>query len=236
MRLPREKRIRLFRELQQNKIPLRFHLLGEGYDRLSIVTGIEKRDGKIYVLVDRPGGFDNDVPDGIGKRVQLEFGDKDHIPHSCRSVLTYAEGEDLWLELPEDLQRSQRRQHFRVDTPQGTRIVYAFEGREQEAPVLNISMGGILIIGPDNKSEEGPALYKGAKVTSLCLWGKQEGQPVRIWIGKGQIVRIDKNPDTKRMNYAIQFQALEPSDAKALDRFIYFSQRRLLRKRSLLQD
>jgi len=236
MRLPKEKRIRLFRELQQYKIPLRFHLLGEGYERLTIVTGIESRDGRSYVLVDRPGEFASDVTDGIGKRVQLEFADKDRIPHSCRSVLAYAEGEDLWLEFPKDLERSQRRQYFRVETPQGTRIAYAFEGREHGAPVLNISMGGILIIGPDKESREDPVLYKGAKVTNLCLWGKQESQPLRIWIGKGEIVRIDKNAETKRMNYAIRFQAMEPSDERALDRFIYFSQRRLLRKRSFLID
>ena len=236
MGLSEEKKIRLFRELRQNKTPLRLHLLGEGYERLTIVTGIADRDGRPCVLVDRPAGFESDVPDGIGKRVQLEFADKNRIPHSCRSVLTYAEAEDLWLALPTHVERSQRRRHFRVETPQGTRIAYAFEGREHEAPVLNVSMGGILIIGPDKKSGETPCLYTGAKVTGLCLWGKQEGQHVRIRIGKGEIVRIDKNVQTRRMNYAIRFHALDPSEEKALDRFIYYSQRRLLKKRSLLLD
>lgn len=236
MGLSEEKKIRLFRELQQEKTPLRLHLLGEGYERLTIVTGIADRGGQPCVLVDRPAGFEADVPDGIGKRVQLEFADRNRIPHSCRSLLTYADGEDLWLALPTHVERSQRRRHFRVETPQGTRIAYAFEGREHESPVLNVSMGGILIIGPGKKGGEPPGLYRGAKVTGLCLWGKQEGQHVRIRIGKGEIVRIDKNTQTRRMNYAIRFHALEPSEEKALDRFIYYSQRRLLKKRSWLLD
>lgn len=234
MRLAREKRIRVFRELQEHRIPMQFHLLGQGYERLTIVTGIATREGRTHVLVDRPGGFERDVPDGIGGRVQLDFADKDRIPHSCRSVLAYAEGEDLWIALPKHLERTQRRQHFRVDTPQGTRIVYVFKGREHEASVLNLSMGGSLIIGPDKKRGEVPPLYAGAKLSGLCLWGKQEGQPIRIWIGKGKIIRIEKNTETKRMHYGIRFETLEPPDEKALDRFIYYSQRRLLKKRSLL--
>lgn len=236
MRLPQEKRIQLFQELQQNKTPVRLHLLGEGYERLTIVTGAAERNGQPHVLLDRPGGFEVDVPDGIGKRIQLEFTDKNRIPHSCRSVLTHAEGEDLWLALPMSVERLQRRQHFRVETPQGTRLVYEFEGQEYEAPVLNVSMGGVLIIGPERKRGEDPGLYPGARVTGLCLRGKQDGQHARIWIGKGEIVRIDKNTETKRLNYAIRFHAMDPVDEKALDRFIYSSQRRLLKKRSLLLD
>lgn len=233
-RVQGNKRIRIFKDLRANKIPMRFYLLGRAYERLTIVTGMESKDGKVYLLVDTPNGFEGDVPDSVGENVQLEFTDQDRIPHSCRTVITEVDGQDLWLPLPSYLKRSQRRRHFRVEPPHGTRMVFAFNGKEVETPVLNISMSGSLLLGPKKDASKGLQFYKGAKISSIHLVANQDGQLSTINIQKAEIMRLEKNENTNRTNFAIHYREIERLDEKELEKFIYYCQRRLLKKRSML--
>jgi len=233
-RVQGEKVVQVLRELQQQKTPLRIRVLGRGYDRLTIVTGFTNRNGRAFLLVDLPGGFESNVEKPEGARVKLEFADKARIPHVFRTVIHHAEEQDLWLILPEFLERSQRRRHFRVEPPQGTRIVFPFKGRQIEVPVLNISLGGGLIISPGKDTAGALPLQVGTLLFDLELSGKVDGKGMEIRIRKAEVKRVDTAPDSQRTHFAVQFLDLEREDEQTLARFIYDSQRRLLKKRSLL--
>jgi c-di-GMP-binding flagellar brake protein YcgR len=45
---------------------------------------------------------------------------------------------------------------------------------------------------------------------------------------------VEEVPESSRVQFALQFLRMEKADEQMLDRFIYYSQRRLLKKRSLL--
>lgn len=235
-RIQGEKTVPIFQDLKSRRIPLRFHVLGRGYERLTIVTGIEFRGGEVFILIDLPNRFESDVPDWVGERVQFEFVDKDRIPHSFRTEIDHVEGDEIWLVLPGHLERIQRRRHFRVEPPPGTQILFPFQGRNIEAPVLNISLGGGLVISPGiGKGDAGPlALQAGMKLYGLLLVGPMEDEKVEVEIKSAEVIRVEKLPETKRINFAVQFSRIDREGELVLDRFIYYSQRRLLRKRSLL--
>lgn len=227
--------IAAFRQLQRQRIPLRFHVLGRDYERLSIVTGVESRNGQSFLLVDLPKQFENELPDCEGLRVQLEFADRERIPHSCRTVIHRPAGDDLWLVLPDSVERIQRRKHFRVEPPQGTRILFPFLGREIEVPVLNISLGGGLIISP-KRGARSLDLDPGATLRDIRLLSTMEEEKLEVKIRTAEVIRADRVPESSRIQFALQFVRMEKEDEQILDRFIYYSQRRLLKKRSLLLD
>ncbi len=224
----------VFRQLQRQRSPLRIHVLGRGYERLSIVTGIESRNGQCYLLVDLPMQFETELPDCEGLRVQLEFADRERIPHSCRTVIHRPEGDDLWLVLPDSVERIQRRRHFRVEPPQGTRILLPFPGREIEVPVLNLSLGGGLVISPKRGEARSLDLGPGSTLRDVRLLSTMEEEKLEVKIRRAEVIRAEKIPESSRIQFALQFVRMEKEDEQQLDRFIYYSQRRLLKKRSLL--
>jgi len=225
-------KIRVFNELQAQRIPLRLSVIGRGYERLTIVTGMESEGGKTYLLLDRPLGFEEDVPGSVGESVLLEFTDRDRIPHSCRTVLAEPTEENLRLVMPAFLKRSQRRRHFRVEPPQGTRMVFLINGRELESPVLNISMSGSLLVGPRKGSPESSFLYVDATISGIDLIARHDDLSLFLKIKTAEIRRVEFDEKLNRMKYAIQFRELEPPNEKELEKFIFSCQRRLLRKRS----
>jgi len=233
-RIQGNKIVQIVRDLHRRRTPMRFQVLGRGYDRLTIVTGLEFRDGRSYLLVDLPGGFENELQGAEGLRVQLEFADKARIPHSCRTVIHHKEGKDLWLAFPDSMERIQRRRYFRVEPPQGTRIRIPVEGRQVEVPVLNISLGGGLVINPGKGMGRFLQWQVGTRLSGLQLLGKVEDRGVEIRIRKAEVRRVEVVPENQRSHFAVQFLEMDRADEQALDQFIYDSQRRWLKKRSLL--
>jgi c-di-GMP-binding flagellar brake protein YcgR len=229
-----EPAVEVFRQLQLQRTPLRVHVLGRGYERLSIVTGIESQGGQAFLLLDLPAGFEAELPECEGLRVQLEFADKDRIPHACRTVIHRAEGDDLWLVLPRSLERIQRRRHFRVEPPQGTRIAFPLMGREVEVPVLNLSLGGGLVISPKRGGTRALPLEEGMILRDVRLLSTMGEENLVVRIRSAEVNRMEKVPGSSRLHFALQFLRMEREDEQLLDRFIYYSQRRLLKKRSLL--
>jgi len=224
----------VFRQLQRRRTPLRIHVLGRGYERLTIATGVESRKGQRFLLVDLPMQFETELPDCQGLRVQLEFADQERIPHSCRTVIHGPKGDNLWLAMPDSLERIQRRMHFRVEPPQGTRILIPCPQQEIEVPVLNLSLGGGLIISPKRGERRSLDLAPGTTLRHLRLLSTMEEEKLEVNIRTAEVVRAEEVPESSRVQFALQFLRMEKADEQMLDRFIYYSQRRLLKKRSLL--
>lgn len=233
-RIQGRKTVSVFEDLRTQRSPMRFHVLGRGYERLTIVTGLESRDGRMFILIDLPNHFENDVPDWAGERVQLEFTDKDRIPHSCRTQIDHLDGDDLWLVFPPHINRMQRRRYFRVEPPAGTRLSFSFQGFSMEAPVLNISMGGAFVNSPDKLDTRAVTLQAGMSLYDLLLVGAMAEEKVEVRIKRAEVVRVEKIPEHSRINSAVQFFRMDRTDEALLERFIYHSQRAFLRKRSLL--
>jgi hypothetical protein len=74
-----------------------------------------------------------------GKRrfALFDFVGKDKILYSFRTVVGRINGDDIWMEFPEFIERVQRRKFYRIAPPIGTKIYFEVDSGKY-GPVLSI--------------------------------------------------------------------------------------------------
>lgn len=225
----------LFGRLKEERIPLQFTVFGRDYERLSLITGVKRGDNGSFVLIDSPSRLREDLPECEGLQVKVEFLDSDHIQYAFRSHITRVSEEDIWLVLPEFVERIQRRRYFRIAAPIGTKISFIRDGKPLEASVVNLSEGGALLTF-SRHSQEGPRLRAGEELHKLHLRCPEERVSTELRIGKAIVRRAEKNPLTPHPTYACQFLDMDSREKHALEVFIFQCQRKMLQKRSLMEN
>lgn len=225
----------LFERLKEERTPLQLTVFGRNYERLSVVTGLKRGKGESYLLIDSPHRLGEDIPENEGLKVKIEFLDKDRIQYAFRSQIAKVVGEDIWLALPEFVERIQRRIHFRIAPPLGTRISFLRDGKPLEAPIINLSEGGALLSFSQG-TREAPKLWPGEELHSLhlrCFGGRVSAE---FRIKKAVVRRAEKNPLASHPAYAFQFLEMDGKDRHALRVFIFQCQREMLQRRSLMEN
>jgi hypothetical protein len=117
-------------QLQNDWIVITLNLLGKDYERLTIVTGVVTENGTPYILVDIPDGFRETLKGDEKGTVLFDFIGKDKILYSFRTVVRRVTENHIWIEFPEFIESVQKRKHYRVVPPLGTRIYFAVDDRE----------------------------------------------------------------------------------------------------------
>ena len=232
-RINGKKRFALFDQLQKDRVVVKLTLLGEEYERLTIITGVSTENGTPYVIIDIPTGFRETFQYDKKKKVLFDFVGKDKILYSFRTVVGRINENDIWMEFPEFIERVQRRRFYRIAPPVGTKIYFEVDFRKYEAGVVNLSEGGLLITQSEQFQKE-VKLSDGEYVKNINLICEEQRLRFQIGIKKGVIKRRAKNPNTSRYTYAIQFIGIEDREKKELQDWIFRVQREFLRKQSLL--
>ena len=96
-----KRRFALFDQLQKDRVVVKLTLLGEEYERLTIITGVFTENGTPYVIIDIPTGFRETFQDDKKKKVLFDFVGKDKILYSFRTVVGRINGNDICMEFPE---------------------------------------------------------------------------------------------------------------------------------------
>ena len=136
----------LFHELLEESSTVHFKVMGEDYERLTMITGIEYEGVTPRLLIDRPRGFkvESRSLEEERRKVVLSFSDKNKIRCTCTTTIYKISESDIWLELPEYIQRMQRRRHFRVTPLPGAKVVLFKEEKSYEGEVVDLSLVGAL--------------------------------------------------------------------------------------------
>ena len=227
------KRFALFDQLQKNRIVVKLSLLGEEYERLTIINGVVTENETPYVIIDIPIGFRETLQDEKKKKVLFDFIGNDKILYSFSTMVGRINENDIWIEFPEFIEKVQRRKFYRIAPPVGTKIYFEVDFREYEASVVNLSEGGLLITQSEQFQKE-VKLSDGEYVKNINLICEEQRLRFQIGIKEGVIKRLVKNPNTSRYTYAIQFIGIEDREKKELQDWIFRVQREFLRKQSLL--
>jgi c-di-GMP-binding flagellar brake protein YcgR len=225
----------LFGRLKEERIPLQFTVFGKNYERLSLITGVKKGDSGSFVLIDSPPRLREDLPECEGLQVKVEFLDSDRIQYAFRSRIVRVSEQDIWLVLPEFVERIQRRRFFRIAPPMGTRVSFIRDGKPLEASVVNLSEGGALL-SFGQYSREGLKLWAGEKLHKLHLRCFGERVSAEIRIGEAVIRRVEKDPLAPHPTCACQFLSMDSKDKNSLQVFIFQCQREMLQRRSFMED
>ena len=230
-RITGQKALNILDLLVKNRTILQMNIIGTGYECLTIVTRTVNEDN--LFVIDLPGD-DKIIQNSPGKKASFEFSDKDMVQYRFGTEIVKIEKEGILLRSPESIERMQRREHYRVDAPSGTKLVLELMKRKYEFNVVNLSEGGALLNRKATAHDSGMQ-YECGTVNNVYLAYNQGGQNVRVKIKKADIIRIDKRTETRQYSYAIKFMDLDKKAEDEIRRFIYMCQRKVLKKRNYVR-
>lgn len=229
-----ENLVRLFRELHRNKTVIKINLLGEDYERLTMVTGILSKRPPYHFRIDYPSGFEEAVRGITTWKIRFEFNGKDRLIYRFKTSGGYISGKDIFIPFPPQIERVQRRRYFRQEPPLGTRMIVPRFNKKYELTLFNVSEGGALV-GMGKGSPRQPIFKKGEYLRHIVLLFPSQEQQFRITIKEALVKRLDKDPLTLRYRYALQFTDMGKEEMKDLRDLIYIFQRDFLKKRQKVE-
>ena len=221
----------LLDQLKKDRIILDIQVLGLDYEGLTMITDINIAKG--YFLIDFPGGFDAVKKSAVGKRCFFEFSDQSKIHYNFRAPIESLIKDNIKINFPDFIERTQRRRFFRVAVPSGTKLFCRLNNIKYEFDVINISEGGVLI-GIKSKYHDNAVLYKNGIINRFTIMAKNDDSTVNLSLETAEIVRLENHKDRGRYNYALKFTGVDRAESEKIRRFVYDCQRRILKQRDKL--
>ena len=224
---------KIFESLIKSKTLINIHLTGTQYDQLTVMTGLRRKLGRLHFLLGYPDGFKETAGNAEAWSIEYEFTGNDGIPYSFTSTGGEIYRNQLSIPFPQFLTRKQRRRYFRLEAPDGTLAEFMYNEAECREKVVDVSVGGVLIaLVCFEKESRGDLPFKeGDVIEDVILSFPVETTEMRIKIKKATVVRFDRGQPRARTCCGLEFNEVEPSEARALTEFIYRYQRKCLRER-----
>ena len=226
--------ISVLNQLKDNHTILNIHVMGTDFEGLSIILGLSDGENPRF-FIDDPGRRNSVAPVAEGRKCYFEFSDENKIPYRFKTTVDKIFGKRIKFHCPEFIERSQRRRAFRINVPSGTKMFYTHENKQLEFDIIDISEGGLLA-GIKDIHHENTILSKGSKLYNLLISTTRKDISVNIKVMSAEIVRMEQMRENARYNYGLRFIDIKKEDMDSLKRFIYYCQRRILKKRGGLDD
>ena len=223
----------IFEELRQRKTLLKLILVDTDFEQLAMVTGLRRKESGPHFIIDTPQGFKEAAADIDICHIRFEFIGKDNINYVFTTIGGQIAGNQIYIKLPEEMERKQRRKLFRINAPAETKLCFSIKDTRHELQVIDISLGGSLaaLVQTDSHVQHKPPFpdTQALKDVQLVFPAGISRQPIKI--KTAQIKRLKKNPETTRYEMALEFNKISKSDQRLLNDLIYRLQRQSLRKR-----
>ena len=230
--------LKLFRRLQQDVIPLKMHLMNGEYERLTHIADIRKSKKTHYFLIEYHDNF-RLAADGLDDpRLRFEFSGKDSINYNFETGIGQISQKMIWARLPEIVNRYQRRGHFRLEAPHGTRLYFKIHDQPYDLLVINISLGGTLgvlstltIKKERELREKSPEILENVELIFPSNNENEDSEDTTVNIEHCKVIRQRRNPETQGYEFAIEFKEMAEDQQKKLTTLFYQCQREYLKKR-----
>jgi c-di-GMP-binding flagellar brake protein YcgR len=230
--------LKLIRKLQQDGIPLKMHLIGGEYERLTYIANVRKWKKAHYFLIEYHENF-RIAADGLDDpRLRFEFAGKNNINYTFKTGIDQISRKMIWVGLPEVVYSYQRRGHFRLEAPHGTRLCFKINDRPYDLLVINISLGGTLgvlstltIKMERELREKSPEILEYVELIFPSKNDNENSEDSKVNIKHCKIIRQHRNPQTQGYEFAIEFKEIAEDQQKKLTTLFYRWQREYLKKR-----
>lgn len=226
-------RFLIFEKLIKEKKHISMHLLDYDYQYVTFVVNIKEIDGSHFFLVDCPENFYWFGRSLENCKMLFEFKGTDGLFYTFNTNSIVTLNDEIWIRVPDYIERQQRRKSFRVDPPSGTKVICQIGSDCYEMDVIDISTGGMFFVsGSLSRNENAAQIFHiGDILTDIKLIFPWEGEWQEIAVETIEIKRIDKNSILKRCYYAVEFIGIDKGQKIILTRFVYKFQRDFLRNR-----
>ena len=224
----------LFKELQQEGTPLKLYLPNSEYEYLTSVVDIQTQKKTNYFLIRYAQDFEKIVSNSNDDRsINFEFTDKDGVKYLFHTQGSRVIKGKIWLELPQWVEREQRRKQFRISAPTGSKLFFRLNSKRCELEVVDISMGGSLAIlsGSPKRVTRFQNLLQVKNLQEVELVFPPESENRRVMVHGCEIKRLGRNPVIYQYEYGLEFQKMDRANINKLTRLVYTFQREFLRKR-----
>jgi c-di-GMP-binding flagellar brake protein YcgR len=232
--------LQLFKELQHKKIPLQVKLTNGDYEHLSHLKEIRKRLRTHYFLIEYDDDFQKATENLEDWLLSIEFTGEDGIMYEFQTKDSDVSRGMLWIKFPKTVYRYQRRSLFRLEAPHGTRLYFDVNDIRYKLLVINVSLGGTLgvLVSLTKQMEQELKLKKPLVIENVELVFPskgEDGDESKVTIKSCQIIRQERNSQTKKFECAMEFKEITETEQKKLTELFYQWQRDYLRKRRLFK-
>jgi len=227
-------RVDILRQLVDDRTLVQVQLPGKDYERLTVITGVKDMIGKPSFSIDYPEGFEEAVSGMQEWKLRFQFTGKDRLQYVFRTTGGRLSKGRIWIVFPRVVERRQRRRHFRLDVPPGTKLLLTVGSARCEMRVENVSIGGALgpLVCIEDMEEDGPLLRSGETLSHILLEFPSRGKKLKVHVKEASVIRWEQvNGKRDEYRYALQFKDMGTKEERTLAALIYKFQREYLRKR-----
>ena len=231
--IQRENTLALWKALKQDNAALRLRSAGESGSWQAVVVDVRTRKRKLYLIVKPSEQLCAALTGSTEARLLLEFTDRNKVPYSCEIDDFKLTESDIWLAIPETIERHQRRKIFRLEAPSGSELSLNIKGVDCTLLLIDVSINGALgLMSHLNPRGERSILgQQGQTIPDAVLIFPSCTGTRRILISECTIRRLEPHATTGKMQYALEFTAIDENNEQLLTKLIYEYQREYLRRR-----
>ena len=224
---------KLFDTLILHKTLLKMTLIDTEYQNLIRIKSLANRKKVAHFVMDIPEGFEKAAAALVDWQIDFEFTGTDQIKNMFTTFGGEIEDNRIFLKVPPEIERKQRRELYRLDAPAGTKLRLKKNADLLELEVMNISIGGSLAAlvqtGADTPENTPLAVAQRLAHVELVFPAEILQHPIRI---EGvEVKRIELNSQTRRYELGLEFSKIGSREQKRLTDLIYELQRQYLRHR-----
>ncbi len=230
-----KKLIRLMEQVQREKIMLSMRLVGQNYERLTMVTRIPKDENASFFAIDPPRDFRNTVSKLGTWEIHFNFNGPDNLEY----IFTTSGGKfydnEIQINFPDYIERLQRRRYFRLSVPAGTKLFFESDQVQREINLINISMRGALgLLKTFNEKDQKKPIFKKddyLKNIKIIFPSDTENNMREVNVNKTIIRRAEHDSQKKKDLYAFEFVSIDRDQERRLIQIIFNLQRLFLQKK-----
>lgn len=230
-----KKLIRLLEQVQREKIMLSMRLVGQNYERLTMVTRIPKDEKASFFAIDPPRDFKSTITKLDTWELHFNFNGPDNLEY----IFTTSGGKffdnEIQIDFPDYIERLQRRRYFRLSVPTGTKLLFESDQVQREINLINISVRGAFgfLKTFNEKDPKKPILKKedDLKNIKIIFPSDTEDDEREVSVNKSIIKRAEHDPQKNMDLYAFEFVGIDRDQERTLIQIIFNLQRLFLQKK-----
>jgi len=238
-KVTKDKARQLIQYLKDKRVLVKLVVKNTGYESVTVVTDIATIEARECFRIDCSDDFHILLKSRDRGKLYFEFNGPDKVLYTFETAPDpkWRRGE-VWIPLPDEVDRIQRRRNFRLEAPMGTELILRQLHPPLKMVVLDFSLGGLLCVveSARERIKKNLMLTRGRRLKQLELLFRNDNVTTKIRIGEAAIVRVETNPVTGYRQYAFQFVTLDKNEEKSLTKVLYRMQRQLLRQRLPLKE
>ncbi len=226
------KLIRLMEQVQREKIMLSMRLVGQNYERLTMITHVPKDKKASFFAIDPPKDFRNTISKLGTWEIQFKFSGLDHLEYIFTTSGGKFSDDEIRINFPDYIERLQRRRYFRISVPTGTKLFFESDQTQREINLINISLRGTLgLLKAFNEKDPKKPVFKKEDVLKnlkITFPSDIKDNQREVWVKKAILRRAEHDPKKNMDFYAFEFMSIDRDQEKTLIKIIYDLQRMFL--------